>query len=317
MADVALREAFNRFDVEGILAEKNLEVKDINGKEVIVGELVVKTAPTSFIKLKTFASRLTKDGQESKTFKALKTIMDEYKSIAMTGNEDEADKVSAFGKIVEGKPFKNQQGEVIVTTSNQLSFISRVTDMTKYSPKAKWQGEVFVQGYQTEMKKVGEDFEETDRKIMNVVVPMYGGKVFPMKLILMDIDDNGCIEFFEENVQRNATVKVYCDLVNTTEKIVQGSTSGGFGKKDPQVFTRTINERVVVGADDAYPEYEDGEESQKAYNPQLITQALATRDEAIEEAKNEAPSAPAPKTSFGGGSRPTSTPMTDDTEIPF
>ena len=31
MADVALREAFNRFDVEGILAEKNLEEIEDSG----------------------------------------------------------------------------------------------------------------------------------------------------------------------------------------------------------------------------------------------------------------------------------------------
>lgn len=321
MADKILREAVNRFDVEGILAEKNLEVKTFANGEAIVGDLVIKTGDTSFIKLKVFANRLTKAGVESKTFTALTTVNNEYKSIAETGNEETADKVSAFGKISEGKPFLNQQGEVITSRANQLSFISRVTDINKYNPRATWQGEVFVQGYRSEMKKEDDELVETGRKLMKVVVPTYGGKVFPMELVLMDIDNNGCIEFFEENVKRNSTVKVYCDLVNSTEKIVQGATSGGFGKKTPQVITNVINEKVVVGADDAYPAYEEGEESQKAYDPQLITQALAIREQAIEEAKNATPSAPAPKTGFGGSapkapSAPT-TPMGEDEDIPF
>lgn len=321
MADKILREAVNRFDVVGVLAEKNLEVKTFANGEAIVGDLVIKTGESSFIKVKVFSNRLTKANVESKTFTALNTVNNEYKSIAETGNEETADKVSAFGKLTEGKPFTNQQGEVIVSLANQLSFISRVTDMNKYEPKATWQGEVFVQGYRAEMKKEEDELVETGRKLMKVVVPMYGGKVFPMDLVLMDIDNNGCIEFFEENVKRNSTVKVYCDLVNKTEKIVQGATTGGFGKKEPTVFTKVINERVVVGADDAYPEYEDGEESQKAYDPQLITQALAIREQSIEEAKNATPSAPAPKTGFGGSapkapSAP-STPMADDEEIPF
>lgn len=318
MTNKILRDAENRFDVVGILAEKKLEVKTFANGEAIVGDLVVKTGETSFIKLKVFTSRMTKAGVESKSFVAFSTVMNEYKSIAETGNEETADKVTAFGKITEGKPFLNQQGEVVVSKSNQVSFISRITDMAKYQPKASWQGEVFVQGYKSELKKEDEDLVETGRKLMQVVVPTYGGKVFPMELVLVDIDNNGCIEFFEENVKRNSTVKVYCDLVNTTEKVVQGATSGGFGRKEPQVFTKTINEKVVVGADDVYPDYEEGEETQKAYDPQAITQALAIREQLIEETKNSTPATPAPKTTFGGTApKAPSKPMAEDEEIPF
>lgn len=321
MAEIQLREAVNRFDVVGILAEKNLEVKMINDKEVIAGDLVIKTAPNSYIKVKVFTNRITNAGTESKSFTAFTTVMNEYKSIAETGNEEEADKVSAFGKLSEGKPFLSQTGEVITSISNQISFISRVTDIAKYEPRAKWQGEVFVQGYKSELKKEDDDLVETGRKLMQVVVPTYGGKVFPMELVLVDIDNNGCIEFFEDNVKRGATVKVYCDLINSTEKIVQGTTTGGFGKKEPQVFTKVINERIAVGADDAYPDFEEGEESQKAYDPKLITQALAIREQNIEEVKNSGGSAPTSKTAFGGSGKPSSTPSKPsapvDDEIPF
>lgn len=311
-----LREAFNNFTVMGVLAEKNLEVKVFNGKEAIVGDLVVKTGDNSFTKLKVFTNKLTQSGTESKAFSAFSTVMREYKSIAETGNEETADKVSAFGKLSEGKPYVNQQGEVVAYVSNQVSFISRVTDMAKYVPSAKWQGEVFVQGFKNELKKVGEDVEETGRKIMAVVVPTYGGKAFPMELVLEGEGAN----WFEDNVERNATIKVYCDMINKTEKIVQGATSGGFGQKDPQVFTRIINEKVVVGADDAYPTFEEGEESQKAFNPKAVAQALAIREQLREEVKNgSTASTMAPKTGFGGVTPTTTTaPSFEvDSEIPF
>ena len=318
--NVQLKEAFNRVEVVGILAEKKLEIKNFNGKDAITGELVIKTGESSFIKMKVFTNRLKTDGTENKVFIGLNTVMNEYKSIAETGNEEEADKVQAVGKLSEGKPFLNQNtGEVVVALANQLSFISRVTNLATYEPKAKWQGEVFVQNYKVEMKKNGEELEETGRKLMNVVVPVYGGKVFPMTLIL---EEEGA-EWFEDNVEKGSTIKVYCDLVNKTEKIVQGSTSGGFGKKEPQVFTRVINERVVTGADDAYPTYEEGEESQKAYNPQVITQALAVREQIIEETKNETPSTSTSsthKTSFGGSTKTSSSPQQEeeyDSDIPF
>lgn len=318
-----LREAYNRFDIVGVLAEKNLEIKNFNGKDAIVGDLVIKTGENSFHKVKVFANQMTSSGTESKSFISLKTVMDEYKSIADTGNEDEADKVSAFGKLSEGKPYLNTNtNEVVTFVANQLSFISRVKD-GNYEPKAKWQGEVFVQSYQPEMKKQDGDEEltETGRKIMNVVVPTYGGKAFPMKLVL---EDDGA-EWFEDNVTRNSTVKVYVDLINTTEKIVQGQTSGGFGKKEPRVFTKILNEKIVVGADDPYEEFDAENENNKAYDKDLITKALATREEAIEEAKNSGGDS-TPKTGFGGKSNSTpsnstsgskNTPVEEDDEIPF
>ena len=318
MTNTTLREAFNRFDVTGVLAEKNLEVKVFGDKEAIVGELVIKIGENLFTKLKVFTNRFTQSGAESKAYTAFTTVMNEYKSIAETGNEEIADKVSAFGKLSEGKPYVNQQGEVVAYVSNQVSFISRVTDMSKYVPSAKWQGEVFVQGYKNELKKVGEDMEETGRKIMAVVVPTYGGKAFPMELVL---EGEGA-DWFEDNVERNCTVKVYCDMINRTEKIIQGATTGGFGKKDPQVFVKTINEKIVVGADDAYPTFEEGEESQKAFNPKAVAQALAIREQLKEEVKNGA-STTAPKTGFGGTSTPTTPTATptsfevDTTDIPF
>lgn len=322
MTNTTLREAFNRFDVTGVLAEKNLEVKVFGDKEAIVGELVIKTGENSFTKLKVFTNRFTQSGAESKAYTAFTTVMNEYKSIAETGNEEIADKVSAFGKLSEGKPYVNQQGEVVAYVSNQVSFISRVTDMSKYNPGAKWQGEVFVQGIKNELKKVGDDMEETGRKIMAVVVPTYGGKAFPMELVLVG---EGA-EWFEDNVERNATIKVYCDLIYRVEKIVKNPTSGGFGPKDPQVFTNTVNEKIVYACDDPYPMFEEGEESQKAFDPKAISQALAVREELKETVKNGSSNtvvATAPKTGFGGTSTPTTPTATptsfevDTTDIPF
>lgn len=323
MENVVLKEAFNNLSVTGILAEKQLEIKEINGKPSIVGELVIKTGENNLVKLRVFSSQYTRDGGESKAFKAFTTVMDEYKSIAETGNEETADKVSAIGKVTEGKPYMNQKGEVVAYKSNQVSFISRVTDMTKYEPSAKWNLEVFVQGYKNEVKKIDGEMMETGRKILMGVVPVYGGKVYPSEFVL---EEGVGADWFEENVERNATVRIYCDLVSRVEKVIQGSTSGGFGRREPQVFTNVINEVVIAGADDAYPSYEEGEENQKAFNPTAITQALAIRKQAMEEVKENASTTTTATTAtttskvgFGGTS---STPVTqssfmDEEEIPF
>lgn len=315
-----LRQAINKIEVVGILAEKDLSVKEFNGKEAITGKLVIKTDKDNFITLKVFTSKLKSDGTESKAYLGLNTVMNEYKSIADTGNEETADKVRAVGQLKEEKPFENKTtGDVITSVTNQLSFISRVTgnQLENFTPQAKWEGEVFVQSYRSEMKKDGEDLAETGRKIMEAVVPAYGGKAFPIKLIL----EEEASEWFGDNVPKTSTILVYCDFINKIEKTKARNSSGGFGVKTPKVFDKTIKEIVIVGAEEPY-DADNEDENSKVFDPQAITQALAIREQAIEEVKNAKPTTTQSTNKGGFGNRnSTSTAKATiedlDDELPF
>lgn len=285
-----LRQGSNTINVEGILAEKNLELKQVdeyvdgqktgNKKNVIQGDLKVKIGEGSYITLKVNASEKTKNGSESKAYKGFKTIMEQHQSIIDTKDETTADKVTALGKVTMNDYFSEGKNAVVSYTQYACNTMSRVKNIDTYSPKAEVELEVFYKGMKDEKKKNSEgEMEETGRKILDVVLPEYGGKVIPLAII---VEDDEAIEFFED-LDKNVTIVLYCELVNKTVVTTKGgSGKGGFGKKHTKTFTNTINEIVCRGAEDPI-EFEDDEEDCKAYNPKLIKKALQAREEMLKE----------------------------------
>ena len=324
--NTSIREAVNSISAQGILSEKNLEKKVINGNETIVGKLILKVDKESFVTFEVYSSRFTKSGAESKAYKAFETIMKEYVSIADCGDEEKADKVEILGKLQQND-FPNQEGtEMISTVRYGCNFASRVKKPESYQPRAEFTTEVFIQSIIDEQGKNEDDeIEPTGRKIMNVVIPAYNGRVIETKLIIPA--DEGAINFFE-SMDRNATVMVYANLVNSTIKKEAQQGAGGWGDKNSRPITKVVNEIVLKGAEDQYPEYdEDLGEGQKAYSPDLIRFALQERKNMLEEKLRNAESGSKPaKTGFGSTSTttPSSVPSQgfsyddmDDGELPF
>ena len=272
-----LREALNEVFIEGILKEKTLELATINvqGKkaDVIRGELVISDKENSEHRVRVFANKLTKEGKENSVYKGLKTVMDEYVSVAealkLGQTAEAADKV----RITKGKIGLNEyytpNGELrsfpIVTTN----FVNRVKDGT-YNPKAEFSLEFYFDNILPEIK----DNEETGRLIVKGIVPVYGGEVIPLTFIVADED---AVNYIQTNYEKGKTGKVWGELVNTVEitKIVEQ----GFGKAKEKIVTKIINELVITGGE----EDQYNEDDERSYSTDLIKKAMAERDIKLDE----------------------------------
>lgn len=272
-----LREALNEVFIEGILKEKTLELAtiDVQGKkaDVIRGELVISDKENSEHRVRVFANKLTKEGKENSVYKGLKTVMDEYVSVAealkLGQTAEAADKV----RITKGKIGLNEyytpNGELrsfpIVTTN----FVNRVKDGT-YNPKAEFSLEIYFDNILPEIK----DNEETGRLIVKGIVPVYGGEVIPLTFIVADED---AVNYIQTNYEKGKTGKVWGELVNTVEitKIVEQ----GFGKAKEKIVTKIINELVITGGE----EDQYNEDDERSYSTDLIKKAMAERDIKLDE----------------------------------
>ena len=272
-----LREALNEVFIEGILKEKTLELTTINvqGKkaDVIRGELVISDKENSEHRVRVFSNKLTKEGKENSVYKGLKTVMDEYVSVAealkLGQTAEAADKV----RITKGKIGLNEyytpNGELrsfpIVTTN----FVNRVKDGT-YNPKAEFSLEMYFDNILPEIK----DNEETGRLIVKGIVPVYGGEVIPLTFIVADED---AVNYIQTNYEKGKTGKVWGELVNTVEitKIVEQ----GFGKAKEKIVTKIINELVITGGE----EDQYNEDDERSYSTDLIKKAMAERDIKLDE----------------------------------
>lgn len=273
MSETTIREAVNEVFIEGVLKEKTIELATIDteqGKaDVIRGELVIATDDISEHRVRVFANKLTKEKKENAVYKGLKTVMDEYVSIAEALKQgltaDAADKV----RITKGKlglnEFYTPNGELRSFPTVTTNFINRVDESKGYNPKAEFSIEMFFKSLTKEVK----DGEETGRLIVEGIVPLYGGTVIPLKFVANDPD---IVDYLDTNYEAGKTSKVWGELVNTVEVIKKEEK--GFGKAKETITTKTLHELVITGGEEEMYDEDD----EKSYSIDVIKKALAERD---------------------------------------
>lgn len=277
-----LREALNEIFIEGILKEKALEIvpaemKNSSGSvvktEVIRGELIIADKENSEQKVKVFAYKITKEGKDNSVFKGLKTVMEEYVSVAealKNGQTAEAaDKVRVSKGRLGLNDYYTPTGELRSFPQINTNFVNRVKEGT-YNPKAEFSLEVYFYSIIPEIK----DEEETGRLIIKVIVPAYGGAVLPFTLIATDPD---VVNYIQTNYDNGKTGKVWGELVNTVE--VTKTVEQGFGKAKEKTVTKVISEIIVTGGEEE--QYDDDDE--KSYSTELIKKAMVERDTKLDD----------------------------------
>ena len=73
-----LKEALNELTVEGVLHEKNLEIKTDDGKKSISGSISIQTSDTNIVTLRVNQNEYTKAGKLNSIYAGLVTVK-EYK----------------------------------------------------------------------------------------------------------------------------------------------------------------------------------------------------------------------------------------------
>ena len=173
-----LRQANSKVVVTGRLAEKDLKVeKDEKGFDRIVGSIVLQTSDKNSVRFGIRASSKTKAGADSKTYPGIKTVMEEYASVADVGVED-ADIVTVSGGTLNAYRSTNSGNEIIAFQTN---FMNREKDKEK-AFGATLDVELYISGFVPETMKVGEDVEETGRLIVKGWFPTFTG-IEPIELI--------------------------------------------------------------------------------------------------------------------------------------
>jgi len=296
-----MREADNKVFIEGTVSEISMEVKQVQGKEAISGEIVVLTGDNLIHTVDVFAYKLKKDGTENSVFKGLSTVMTDYKSIAKFGM-DEADKVRISGAKLVVNDWYNPAGVLSSTVKINTNFVNRLKAGEEFNPKAEFEVEVFIHKITDETDKKTNDL--TGRKIISGLVPIYDGKVVPMDFVVADKDLINAVTAMYEAGQ---TIKIYGDLNNTvitTTKV----TAVAIGKPKETTSTITTNERIFTGGSDPYME-----DSALAFKVDTIKNAMSVRTEALEELKNKKTS---PSNGNAGGKTASSTPKSGKA-LPF
>lgn len=265
-----LRQAKAKINIEGILTEKKLEVKPgKDGKNTIQGELSVKTSDTNTVRVGVYVSEFTKDGNQSKAWPGMNTVMRDYHSVAEVGQEN-ATKIQIPNGNIRLQTYMGKKGFQEGAITYNASFVKHV-DETKapYAPHANFEVEGYIKSIVPEVNKEG---EETGRLKLNLWVPTYDG-IEPMTIFVP--------EHLAEQVQNlyepGQTAQIDGELKNNVivkEQVIHMAIGGDKVERDHTY----INERVMTGG--SYP-YEE----EKAYSAEAIKIAVANHEAFVEEIK--------------------------------
>lgn len=310
-----LRQAENEVVVEGILQEVKLDERTTNdGQEFIGGEINIEVSEGEIHTFRVFSFKHKKDGTESGIYKGLKTVKDEYVSVAKVGKE-QADKVRVTAGQLGVNDYVGGDGQVKSYPQLSTNFINRVQANDEFDPKAEFEVELVVQSVVEETDKEG---EETGRVKLKGFVPQYGGAIAPLEFVA---EGEGA-EYIRDSYEKGNTVKIYGDIVNKVE-ITKIQQEVGFGKPKEKIKRNFTREYLITGGSEPYEE-----ENKNAYDLKVIKKALTEREVYLEgllqkaEEKAKTKNKPAKKEEKKGfGSKPSekkaaSIDISDD-DLPF
>ena len=286
----------NSVKIEGILSEIDLEAGSYNkdGKTVekIGGSIKVRVnqmlngAEVELdIPVYMFANKLTNKGTPNPAYASIERVMNEYKSIAAVGI-DAADRVRITGANIRMNEYYGQGDKLNSYPRINASFVTKVTDMSKYNPEATFSAIFAIgsMGYETDKDGV----EVADRYKIRGIMPQYGGSV---DVIDFFATSPNVIDAVSSYWEQGDTVKINGKL-NFTSKTEEKLVEVDFGEPRVERKTISVSELIITGGS------QTPLEGDFAFDMDEIQTALEARQARLAELKSKAKAKdtkPAPK----------------------
>lgn len=269
-----LKQADLKIEVEGYISEKKLELTAEKGVEHIKGDIVIQTGDVNFTTFHIDQYSKKKDAnrnftnEDNKVFAGLKTIYEEYKSIANSGKE-EADKIRTVGDITPYAYYKD--GRYVEGVSYKSMFFNRVNPAEDDEMKAEFAVVGYISGIASEVDTEG---QPTGRAKVSLWCPTYSGIE---RLVLIAPEEDGVAEAIMDDCEIGQTAEFFGSAVNS-KVVTKREIPVKIGKPRVEVKTSYKNEFIITGMTEAYSE-------ENAYDPEAIKQAVQERENRLNEQK--------------------------------
>ena len=279
-----LRQAENRVKIEGILSEIDISPKPFkkNGKEVeaIGGSIIVKVTQKIngeekelMIPVHMFSAKLTNAGKPNPAYESIKRVANEFKSIASTGSEDEADRVRITNASIRMNEYYAADGHLVSFPRINASFVTKIPK-NDCKPEATFVAEFAVAVIAEEMDRNG---EPTERYKINALLPQYGGKV---DVVPMFAESRGVIDAITTYWAVGDTVRANgkLDFSSKTEVTYE---EVDFGEPVEKIRTVNKSDLIITGGS------QEPLESDLAFAKADLDEALVERKARLEKQKDK------------------------------
>ena len=281
-----LKQAENSVKIEGILSEIDLKTgtSTKNGKtieyiggsikvrvnQVINGENVELDIPVFL-----FSNKLKNDGNPNPAYASIERVMNEYVSIAAAGI-DAADRIRITNANIRMNEYYGQGGNLNSYPRINASFITKVTDLSKFNPEATFSVVFMIaaMGYETDKDGV----ENKNKFKIRGILPQYGGKV---DVVDFYATSPNVISAVSSYWSEKDTVKINGKL-NFTSVVEEKMVEVDFGEPRMERRTVSVSELIITGGTQTPL---DGD---FAFDEDEINEALKERQATLAAKKEEA-----------------------------
>ena len=281
-----LKQAENSVKIEGILSEIDLKTgtSNKNGKtiEYIGGSIKVRVTQILNgkevdldIPVFMFSNKLKNDGNPNPAYASIERVMNEYVSIA-AGGIDAADRVRITNANIRMNEYYGQGGQLNSYPRINASFVTKVTDLTKFNPEATFSAVFMIAAMGHETDKDG--VRKEDRFKIRGILPQYGGKV---DVVDFYATTPSVISAVSSYWSEKDTVKVNGKL-NFTSVVEEKMVEVDFGEPRMERRTVSVSELIITGGTQTPL---DGD---FAFDEDEINEALKARQAYLAELKEKA-----------------------------
>ena len=287
----------NSVKIEGILSEIDLEagsyMKDGKSIDKIGGSIKVRVTQMLNgekveldIPVYMFANKLTNKGTANPAYASIERVMNEYKSIAAVGI-DAADRIRITGAQIRMNEYYGQNGNLNSYPRINASFVTKITDLSKYNPEATFSAIFAIgsMGYETDKDGV----EIPNRYKIRGIMPQYGGSV---DVIDFFATSPNVIDAVSSYWEQGDTVKINGKL-NFTSKTEEKMIEVDFGEPRIERKTISVSELIITGGSQTPLEGDFAFDMDEIHNALEDRQARLAELKAKQKAKE---SKTAPKT---------------------
>ena len=287
----------NKGKIEGILLETDLKygsyTKDGRTVDTIGGTITVQVDkeingnPVSYqIPVSLYSQKYKKDGTLNPAYTSIETVMKDYKSVAAAGKE-EADRIRITGAQIRMNEYYGQNGNLNSYPRINASFVTKITDLSKYNPEATFSAIFAIgsMGYETDKDGV----EIPNRYKIRGIMPQYGGSV---DVIDFFATSPNVIDAVSSYWEQGDTVKINGKL-NFTSKTEEKMIEVDFGEPRIERKTISVSELIITGGSQTPLEGDFAFDMDEIHNALEDRQARLAELKAKQKAKE---SKTAPKT---------------------
>ena len=281
-----LKQAENSVKIEGILSEIDLKTGTSNKKgkttEYIGGSIKVRVTQVLNgenvdldIPVFMFSNKLKNDGNPNPAYVSIERVMNEYVSIA-AGGIDAADRVRITNANIRMNEYYGQGGQLNSYPRINASFVTKVTDLTKFNPEATFSAVFMIAAMGHETDKDG--VQKENRFKIRGILPQYGGKV---DVVDFYATTPSVISAVSSYWSEKDTVKVNGKL-NFTSVVEEKMGEVDFGEPRMERRTVSVSELIITGGTQTPL---DGD---FAFDEDEINEALKARQAYLAELKEKA-----------------------------